>query len=104
MTALAAAGLGSAALARLAAAIDVATFEFENVPVAAIRRVAALTPVPPRPEILEIAQDRLRDKVFPARERSRHHPLSTDRGQGRASARARAVREARCAEERASRL
>ena len=53
-----------AALARFAAAVDIATFEFENVPVAAVRRVAALTPVLPRPEILEIAQDRLREKEF----------------------------------------
>ena len=49
---------------RFAAAVDVATFEFENIPAAAVRRVAAATPVLPRPEILEIAQDRLREKDF----------------------------------------
>jgi 5-(carboxyamino)imidazole ribonucleotide synthase len=53
-----------AALARFAAAIDVATFEFENIPAEAVRRVAALTPVMPRPEILEIAQDRINEKDF----------------------------------------
>jgi 5-(carboxyamino)imidazole ribonucleotide synthase len=53
-----------AALARFAAAIDVATFEFENIPAEAVRRVAALKPVVPRPEILEISQDRLREKDF----------------------------------------
>jgi 5-(carboxyamino)imidazole ribonucleotide synthase len=52
------------ALARFAAAVDIATFEFENVPAEAVRRVAALTPVLPRPDVLEIAQDRLREKDF----------------------------------------
>jgi 5-(carboxyamino)imidazole ribonucleotide synthase len=54
----------AAAVARFAAAIDVATCEFENVPAAALRRVAAKRPVLPRPEIIEIAQDRLREKTF----------------------------------------
>jgi 5-(carboxyamino)imidazole ribonucleotide synthase len=54
----------AAALARFAAAVDVATCEFENVPAAALRRVAAKIPVLPRPEIIEIAQDRLREKTF----------------------------------------
>jgi 5-(carboxyamino)imidazole ribonucleotide synthase len=53
-----------AAIARFAAAIDVATFEFENIPAEAVRKVAALKPVMPRPEILEITQDRLREKDF----------------------------------------
>lgn len=52
------------ALERFAGAVDVATFEFENIPAAAVRQVAALRPVLPRPEILEIAQDRLREKDF----------------------------------------
>jgi 5-(carboxyamino)imidazole ribonucleotide synthase len=54
----------AAAVARFAAAIDVATCEFENVPAAALRRVAAKRPVLPRPEVLEIAQDRVREKTF----------------------------------------
>src|ERR1700760_2732832 len=45
-----------------AAAVDIATFEFENIPAGAVRQVAALKPVLPRPETLEIAQDRLREK------------------------------------------
>jgi 5-(carboxyamino)imidazole ribonucleotide synthase len=53
-----------AALADFAGAVDVATFEFENIPAAAVRAVAASTPVLPRPEILEITQDRLREKDF----------------------------------------
>ncbi|MGC1887690.1 MAG: 5-(carboxyamino)imidazole ribonucleotide synthase [Stellaceae bacterium] len=52
------------ALERFADAVDIATFEFENIPAEAVRWVAALTPVLPRPEILEIAQDRLREKDF----------------------------------------
>src|ERR1700735_4615325 len=48
-----------AKLDEFAAAIDVATFEFENIPADAVRRVAAKKPVMPRPEILEITQDRL---------------------------------------------
>src|ERR1700729_3381424 len=37
------------AIARFAGAVDVATFEFENIPAEAVRRVAALKPVMPRP-------------------------------------------------------
>ncbi|MBV9859438.1 MAG: 5-(carboxyamino)imidazole ribonucleotide synthase [Alphaproteobacteria bacterium] len=53
-----------AALARFSEAVDVATFEFENIPGEAVRQVAAVRPVLPRPEILEITQDRLREKNF----------------------------------------
>jgi 5-(carboxyamino)imidazole ribonucleotide synthase len=53
-----------AALAAFAGAVDVATFEFENIPAAALRRVAAQKPVWPRPEILETTQHRLREKDF----------------------------------------
>jgi len=52
------------ALERFAAGVDVATCEFENVPAEAVREISALKPVHPRPEILEIAQDRLREKDF----------------------------------------
>src|SRR5437867_3992579 len=52
------------ALERFAAAVDIATFEFENIPAEAVRWVSAVRPVLPRPEILEIAQDRLREKDF----------------------------------------
>jgi 5-(carboxyamino)imidazole ribonucleotide synthase len=53
-----------AAVAQFIAAVDVATCEFENVPAGILRRVAARRPVLPRPEILEIVQDRLREKRF----------------------------------------
>ncbi len=52
------------ALDGFAAAVDVVTFEFENIPADAVRRIATTTPVRPRPEILEITQDRLREKDF----------------------------------------
>ena len=51
------------AMARFAAACDVVTFEFENVPVGAL---AALGDVPlhPCPKALEVGQDRLSEKRF----------------------------------------
>jgi 5-(carboxyamino)imidazole ribonucleotide synthase len=52
------------ALERFASAVDIATFEFENIPAEAVRWVSDVRPVLPRPEILEIAQDRLREKDF----------------------------------------
>ncbi|MBX6370357.1 MAG: 5-(carboxyamino)imidazole ribonucleotide synthase [Rhodospirillales bacterium] len=53
------------ALARFAAAVDVITFEFENIPAeAAEALVAAGRPVHPAPSVLRIAQDRLREKDF----------------------------------------
>ncbi|MBV8119578.1 MAG: 5-(carboxyamino)imidazole ribonucleotide synthase [Alphaproteobacteria bacterium] len=56
--------LDEEALDRFAASVDVATFEFENIPAEGVLRVAASTTVLPRPEILEISQDRLREKDF----------------------------------------
>jgi len=53
-----------AALERFASAVDIVTFEFENIPAETVRLVSSARPVLPRPEILEIAQDRLREKDF----------------------------------------
>ena len=53
-----------AALAQLAAECAVVTYEFENVPVAAAGRLAALAPVFPPARALEVAQDRLVEKTF----------------------------------------
>ena len=39
--------------------LDVVTYEFENVPVEAVRFLAKRVPVFPPPEALETAQDRL---------------------------------------------
>jgi 5-(carboxyamino)imidazole ribonucleotide synthase len=55
-----------ASLAAFAAAIDVATYEFENLPVAALAPLAALVPVHPGFASLETAQDRLAEKRFMA--------------------------------------
>lgn len=53
-----------AALARFAAGVDVVTYEFENVPVAAAERLAGQVPVYPPPGALAVAQDRLAEKTF----------------------------------------
>ncbi len=52
------------ALEEFARAVDVVTLEFENVPVAAVRRVAAITSVHPGAGVLEICQDRILEKAF----------------------------------------
>jgi 5-(carboxyamino)imidazole ribonucleotide synthase len=51
-----------AALDRFAAAVDVVTLEFENVPVAALERLARRVPVRPGPAVLAVTQDRLAEK------------------------------------------
>jgi 5-(carboxyamino)imidazole ribonucleotide synthase len=53
-----------AALARLAQDAAVATYEFENVPLAAARAVAELVPLHPGVAALEAPQDRLTEKSF----------------------------------------
>ncbi|WP_156680003.1 5-(carboxyamino)imidazole ribonucleotide synthase [Sphingomonas profundi] len=55
------------ALAAFADAVDVVTFEFENVPAEPLRRLAERAPVHPRPAALAVAQDRLAEKEFVAR-------------------------------------
>jgi len=49
-------------LKQLAASIDVLTYEFENVPVEAIEKVAGIVKIFPPPAALHHAQDRLREK------------------------------------------
>lgn len=51
-------------LEEFARGVDVVTFEFENIPSAALERVAAVCPVYPRPEVLHICQNRAREKEF----------------------------------------
>jgi 5-(carboxyamino)imidazole ribonucleotide synthase len=53
-----------AALGRFAEAVDVVTFEFENVPAETAEFLAARKPVHPGPTVLATAQDRLREKDF----------------------------------------
>ncbi|HEV7321735.1 MAG TPA: 5-(carboxyamino)imidazole ribonucleotide synthase [Ensifer sp.] len=52
------------ALDALAAASDIITYEFENVPVSAALRLAGKRAVYPPPKALEVAQDRLVEKRF----------------------------------------
>lgn len=53
-----------AALREFAKAVDVVTYEFENVPFSAAETLARYVPVRPGPEILHICQNRLREKDF----------------------------------------
>lgn len=50
------------ALARFAAAVDVVTLEFENVPLACAEWLAARRPMWPAPDVLAAAQDRVAEK------------------------------------------
>ena len=51
-------------LRRFAAAVDVISFEFENVSAEGLDLLASLKPVRPSPEILRISQDRVLEKSF----------------------------------------
>ena len=53
-----------AALAEFASRVDVATFDFENVPADAARWLAERVPVFPNPRALAVAQDRLAEKTL----------------------------------------
>ncbi len=52
------------ALARFAAAVDVVTLEWENVPTETVEFLAARVPTHPGAGVLAVAQDRLREKTF----------------------------------------
>ena len=52
------------ALRRFAEAVDVITFEFENVSAEGLELLASLRPVHPSPETLRISQDRVAEKSF----------------------------------------
>lgn len=52
------------ALRRFAAAVDVVTFEFENVSAAGLDLLATLRPVHPSPSILRLTQERVTEKSF----------------------------------------
>lgn len=54
----------AAAVASFARSVDVVTLEFENVPLATLQTIAETTPCRPAPDVLAIAQDRLREKTF----------------------------------------
>ena len=63
-----------AALEGFARAVDVVTFEFENVPAESAAFLAQRVPVNPRPEVLAICRNRLREKDF-----CREHKVPTAR-------------------------
>lgn len=52
------------ALAAFAAAVDVITYEFENIPVDTVQRLSKLVPVRPRPSVLAVSQHRVAEKDF----------------------------------------
>jgi 5-(carboxyamino)imidazole ribonucleotide synthase len=54
----------AAALDAFAASVDVITYEFENIPTAALDRLEGLRPIRPGREALRISQDRLTEKEF----------------------------------------
>jgi 5-(carboxyamino)imidazole ribonucleotide synthase len=59
------AGYGdAAALTAFARAVDVITYEFENVPTAALDLLESLKPIHPNRRALAISQDRLAEKAF----------------------------------------
>jgi 5-(carboxyamino)imidazole ribonucleotide synthase len=53
-----------AALAAFARGVDVVTYEFENIPVEPVAFLAESLPVRPKPDVLAICQDRLKEKDF----------------------------------------
>ncbi len=56
-----------AKLEAFAASVDVVTYEFENVPLAAAAAAEAIRPVRPGPKALRYSQDRLEEKLFISR-------------------------------------
>ena len=54
----------AAALAAFAASVDVVTYEFENVPTAALDAIEAVVPIHPNRRALAISQDRADEKDF----------------------------------------
>jgi 5-(carboxyamino)imidazole ribonucleotide synthase len=64
------------ALSRFAAEVDVATYEFENIPTAPLAALAELVPLHPSVAALETAQDRLEEKNFIQRHGGRPAPFA----------------------------
>ncbi|MEP2641199.1 5-(carboxyamino)imidazole ribonucleotide synthase [Roseobacter sp.] len=52
------------ALTRFARSVDVVTYEFENIPTAALDVVEAIVPIRPGREALRVSQDRLTEKTY----------------------------------------
>jgi 5-(carboxyamino)imidazole ribonucleotide synthase len=64
------------ALTRFAAEVDVATYEFENIPTHPLAALAEIVPLMPPVAALEIAQDRLEEKNFIQRHGGRPAPFA----------------------------
>ncbi len=79
-----------AALAAFAAAVDVVTFEFENVPAATLAALAPLAPCRPGVQALRLCQDRILEKRFLADQAgvpvAPWRPVETERDLGAAIA------------------
>ena len=69
-----------AGLAEFAERVDVATFDFENVPAESARWLAERVPVFPNPRALAVAQDRLAEKRFVEELGGRVEAFHTDAG------------------------
>ena len=63
------------ALEAFARGLDVATYEFENIPLGALQTVERFCPVHPRWSALEVCQDREREKTFLHRHGFPHAPF-----------------------------
>ena len=59
----------SEALDAFAGAVDVVTYEFENIPLASVRQLEPRVPVRPGAALLEVSQHRVREKEFAAANR-----------------------------------
>jgi 5-(carboxyamino)imidazole ribonucleotide synthase len=66
-----------AALDRFVVGLDVATFEFENVPSSAVRRIAQRITTHPNADALDIAQDRVSEKRYFGQAGLNVHPWAT---------------------------
>ena len=55
------------ALQQFADCVDVVTLEFENIPSSTLERLVRQVPVYPQPQVLQITQNRVREKTFLAR-------------------------------------
>ena len=63
------------ALRAFAGSVDVVTFEFENVPIAAVDAIEALAPVRPSGAALHTAQQRTREKSTSGKANSKAMPI-----------------------------
>ena len=54
----------TAALTEFARAVDVVTYEFENIPTEALDTIEAITPIRPGREALRVSQDRRIEKAY----------------------------------------